>query len=81
MRPTKYEELLTAEQHEAMFAKAIHCFEDEALHLADRHAWRNFIPNMAQWRTYRLVIQHWYQTIRACCLADLPKQDFEELEG
>ena len=61
--------------------KALHCFEDEALHLDDRRAWRNIIPKIEQWRTYRNVIQHWLQTIRACCLADLPRQDFEELEA
>ena len=31
----KYEEPLTAEQHEAIFEKALHCFADEALNLDD----------------------------------------------
>eukprot|EP00974_Lingulodinium_polyedra_P057690 5553943-Lingulodinium_polyedra.AAC.1 len=60
----KYEELLTAAQHEMMMQKAFHCYEDEALHLSDRHAWKNPIPSVEQWRAYRLVIQHWDQTIR-----------------
>ena len=35
VKPMKYEELLTAEQHEMIFQKAFHCYEDEALHLED----------------------------------------------
>ena len=80
VKPMKYEELLTVEQHEMIFQKAFHCYEDEALHLDDRNAWKRLIPNVEQWRTYRNVIQHWDVTLRACCQADLPKEDFEELE-
>ena len=80
VKPMKYEELLTADQHEMILQKAFHNYEDEALHLADRQVWRRLIPTIEQWRTYRNVIQHWDLTIRECCQADLPAQDFDELQ-
>ena len=80
IKPMKYEELLTAKQHEMIMQKALHCFEDEALHLSDRHTWKSLIPNTEQWRNYRNIIQHWDQTISSCCKADLPPDDCEEVE-
>eukprot|EP00974_Lingulodinium_polyedra_P037405 3587673-Lingulodinium_polyedra.AAC.1 len=38
------------------------------------------IPSVEQWRAYRVVIQIWDQTVRACCATDLPATEFAELE-
>ena len=80
LKPMLYEELLTQQQHEHIVDKICSCFEDSALHLTDRHQWLALRPKPEQWLQARLVIQHWMQTMRACCEKDLPKQDFEELE-
>ncbi len=80
VKPLKYDEVLTEEQHEQILQKAFNCFEEEALHLPDRHAWKSLVPSTDDWRTYRSVIQHWNQTIRQCCEVDLSKEDFQELE-
>ena len=80
VKPMKYEELLTPTQHEMVFEKAFHCYEDEALHLTDRHQWKSLIPKPETWSAYRSIIQHWDSTIRSCCERDLPKEEFEELE-
>ena len=71
IKPMKCDELLTAKQHDMIMQKALHCFEDEALHLSDRHTWKSLIPNTEQWRTYRNIIQNWDHTISSCCKAIL----------
>ena len=80
VKPMLYEELLTAKQHEQLVEKICSCFEDSALHLADRNRWVALKPNEEQWLAARQVVQHWDQTIKSCCQADLSGEDFEELE-
>ena len=75
-----YEELLTPKQHEQVVDKITSCFEDSALHLTDRNQWLALKPKAQQWTGARQVIQHWDLTMRACCQADLPQAEFEELE-
>ena len=75
-----YEEQLTPKQHEQVVDKICSCFEDSALHLTDRKQWIALKPKAEQWMGARQVIQHWDLTMRACCEADLPKSEFEELE-
>ena len=80
VKPMHYDELLTPKQHEQTLDKIIAIFEDSALHHADRNQWQLAKPKSEQWLAARQVIQHWDQTLRACCEADLPKPEFEELE-
>ena len=80
VKPMLYEELLTAKQHEAIIVKLTSCFEDSALHLTDRNQWLALKPKPEQWAAARQVIQHWDNTIKACCKADLPEHEFIELE-
>ena len=44
VKPMMYEELLAASQHEQIIEKVCTCFEDEALHLIDRHQWPALKP-------------------------------------
>ena len=76
----QYEELLTTKQHEKVLDKICSNFEDSALRQADRNQWAAAKPKMEQWLAARQVIQHWDLTMRACCEADLPKEEFDELE-
>ena len=80
VRPMHYEELLTPKQHESIIVKLTSCFEDSALHLTDRNQWLALKPKPEQWAAARQVIQHWDNTIKACCKADLPEHEFIELE-
>ena len=80
VRPMHYEELLTPKQHELTIVKLTSCFEDSALHLTDRNQWLALKPKPEQWAAARQVIQHWDNTIGACCKADLPAHEFIELE-
>ena len=41
---------------------------------------KKVIPTREQWKSYRTIIQHWSQTMRAACEIDLPAEDFIELE-
>ena len=79
-KPMMYEELLTASQHEQIIEKVCTCFEDEALHLTDRHQWLALKPKEQQWIGARQIIQHWDLTMRMCCKQDLKQEEFEELE-
>ncbi len=80
VKPMLYEELLSPKQHEQILEKITSCFEDSALHLSDRNQWLALKPKAEQWIGARQVIQHWDLTMRACCQADLPKDEFHELE-
>jgi len=80
MRPLAYEEVLTVEQHRMILEKAFSIFEDEALTSENLSARARLRPKTADWIVYRTVIQHWTQTIRHCCRADLSVADFEEME-
>ena len=50
------------------------------MHLTDRNQWLALKPKPEQWAAARQVIQHWDNTIGACCKADLPEHEFIELE-
>ena len=50
------------------------------MHLTDRRLWLQLKPKPEQWASTRQVIQHWDTTIGACCKADLPEHEFNELE-
>ena len=80
VKPMFYESPLSTEEHELIFAKAIAIFEDNVLHLADLNDWRKHKPTEAEWKTYRIVIQHWSQTIKLCCQKDLTPADYEDIE-
>ena len=80
VKPMQYEELLTTKQHELVLGKICLNFEDSALHQADRNQRAAAKPKMEQWLAARQVIQHWDFTMRACCEADLTKEEFDELE-
>ena len=41
-------------------------FEDEVLHLTDRHQWLALKPKEQQWISARQIIQHWDITMRMC---------------
>ena len=73
-------ELLTASKHEQLIEKVCACFEDEALHLTDRHQWLALKPQEQQWISARQIIQHLDLTMRICCKQDLKQEEFEELE-
>ena len=76
-----YDVVLTMEMHEMVLQKAIHIFEDEALHLPDPTTSRSkFRPTTDVLDGYRIVNQHWVQSIKYCALADLQEADFKELE-
>ena len=80
LRPMKYEELLTVSQHEQLIEKVLTCYEDEVLHLPDRNQWLPLRPKDETWLGARQIIQHWGQTMKQVCQADLPKEEFEELQ-
>ena len=71
-----YEELLTASQHEQIIEKVCTCFEDEALHLTDRHQCLALNHKEQQWVGARQNIQHWHLTMRMCCKHDLKQEEF-----
>jgi len=76
-----YDVVLTMQMHEMILQKAIQIFEDEALHLPDPNTSRSKLrPNTDAFDGYRMVIQHWVQTIRECALKDMQEADFKELE-
>jgi hypothetical protein len=74
VKPMMYEELLSASQHEQLLKKVCICFEDEALHLTDRHQWQALKPKELQWIGARQIIQHWDLTMRMCCKQDLKQE-------
>ena len=80
VRPMLYEELLTPKQHQLIIIKVTSCFEDSALHLTDRNQWLALKPKTDTWQGAREVIQHWDNTIEHCCKADLPENEFLELQ-
>ena len=69
----EYDGLLTNEEHELLFTKALTIFEDEVLHRPDHAEWKRFVPTAEMWQNYRIVIQHWTRTIRECCTKDMTK--------
>jgi hypothetical protein len=75
-----YEAELTTEMHESLVNKVLHLFEDEALHIADPSRRVRFRPSVETLDGCRLVIQHWYQSIKECAQQDLSPEDFKELE-
>ena len=70
VKPMAYDVLLTADEHEKVLAKAFAIYEDAALHQSDRNLWKKVIPTREQWKSYRTIIQHWSQTMRAACEID-----------
>ena len=64
-----YEELLTPKQHEQIVEKITTNFEDSALHLKDKEAWKALKPKAESWLSARQLIQHWDRTMRQCCHA------------
>ena len=55
-------------------------FEDSALHLKDKEAWKALKPKPEQWLAARQIVQHCDLTMRKCCHADLLLAEFNELE-
>jgi hypothetical protein len=80
VKPMMYEALLTASQHQQIIEKVCTRFEDEALHLTDRHQWLALKPKEQQWIGARQIIQQWDLTMRICCKQDLKHEEFEKLE-
>ena len=71
----KYDAPLTADQCEKIFRKATLLHETA---LEDRPAAKR--PDEEIWRSYRMLVVHWTNSLAECCKTDLAPNVFRTLE-